>query len=215
MKAFLSLILFFSIGFVGYAQQDYPDSGFTNKAEAKNLMVNGLKEGKWLEYVNIVFDGIEDETTDTNAEYYYLTVYKFGNRYGIRRKYRKNRTLEVEYPDNDNKRNWVIKWYHENGKLKAEQPFTDSGLNGIEKDYYETGELEYEIPYFNNMVKGIFKGYYKNGNIREEVSYPGRGWEIDEAKNYYENGKVKSETVFYRSGDKVIKNFDENGNEIK
>ncbi len=41
MKAFLILILTFLV-----ACNTLPEQGFTNKAEAKNEMVNGLKEGE-------------------------------------------------------------------------------------------------------------------------------------------------------------------------
>ena len=47
------------------------DQGFTNKAEAKNQIINGLKEGKWIEYV----DGQDKVTTDTNAPIYLLTFF--------------------------------------------------------------------------------------------------------------------------------------------
>jgi hypothetical protein len=46
MKPFLILILSLSFTISAIGQQD---SGFTNKAEAKNEMVNGMKEGKWVE----------------------------------------------------------------------------------------------------------------------------------------------------------------------
>jgi len=49
MKAFTILILFFCFALAAIGQSDYPDSGFTNKLEAKNQLVNGLKEGKWVE----------------------------------------------------------------------------------------------------------------------------------------------------------------------
>ena len=70
-KAFLPLICVIFLGSSsGFAQDD-----FTNKTEAKNQMTNGLKEGKWLEYLNEAGDFI----TDTNkATYYQLTVYKAG-----------------------------------------------------------------------------------------------------------------------------------------
>ncbi|HTB30831.1 MAG TPA: hypothetical protein VK808_02330, partial [Bacteroidia bacterium] len=61
MKFLIGIIfLFIALGAFG---QDYPDSGFTNKAEAKNLMVNGLKEGKWVEYQ----DMMGNFNTDTHS----------------------------------------------------------------------------------------------------------------------------------------------------
>lgn len=51
MKAFSIMILSLYFASITFGQQDYPDSGFTNKAETKNLTVNGVKQGKWLEFV--------------------------------------------------------------------------------------------------------------------------------------------------------------------
>jgi hypothetical protein len=53
MRGFLILIVAVLFSIAGFAQQD---SGFTNKAEAKNLIVNGLKEGKWIEYMGMALD---------------------------------------------------------------------------------------------------------------------------------------------------------------
>ena len=62
MKYFLALILSLSFSLAVFAQAD---SGFTNKAEATNQMVNGLKEGKWLQYFKTK-DGLEVETKNKN-----------------------------------------------------------------------------------------------------------------------------------------------------
>ena len=60
MKSKPTSILLIAIScFILFACQQ--EQGFTNKAEAKNLMVNGLKEGKWMEY----FNDIGKVATDT------------------------------------------------------------------------------------------------------------------------------------------------------
>src|ERR1700722_8015952 len=87
MKPLLIILisLFTTLTAIGQ-QPEYPDSGFTNKAEAKNLIVNGLKEGKWIEYFGN--DVITNDTTSTtNTPYYRLTVYKASRTYGIEREY--------------------------------------------------------------------------------------------------------------------------------
>ncbi|MGP8216566.1 MAG: hypothetical protein ACLQQ4_13445 [Bacteroidia bacterium] len=93
------LIIFVSLLFTLTAmgqQGSLSDSGFTNKAEAKNLIVNGLKEGKWIEYYTFETKtlnsnpyklGVHILTTDTNAPYYDLGVYKAGKLNGIVRYY--------------------------------------------------------------------------------------------------------------------------------
>ncbi|HTB07840.1 MAG TPA: hypothetical protein VK806_12880 [Bacteroidia bacterium] len=110
MKPLLTLILFLSLGIAAFGQ-DYPDSGFTNKAEAKNLMVNGLKEGKWIEYADD-----KGFTEDTTAPYYLLIVYKKGKTFGITRLY-------------------VF------GRLHDETPYVNGIPNGTEKTYNDDGTL--------------------------------------------------------------------------
>src|ERR1700749_3333052 len=84
MKPLTILFLLFSI--VAFGQQpEYPDSGFTNKTEAKNLTINGLKEGKWIEYVDFQDSVLLDQNLSPN--YYRLIVYKYGKPLGISRAY--------------------------------------------------------------------------------------------------------------------------------
>lgn len=72
MKA-LILILPPSLTLSAFGQTP-PDSGFTNKAEAKNLMVNGLKEGKWIEYydTDLNLSGSGEKILDFPVEEAYL-----------------------------------------------------------------------------------------------------------------------------------------------
>src|ERR1035438_7342943 len=109
MKFILALILWLSLSVAAFAQND--SLGFTNKAEAENKMVNGLKEGKWLEYY--YGDGGEQViTTDTNADYYNLAIYKRGKRYGISRGYYgKSRILFCETSYINGKKNGIEKTY--------------------------------------------------------------------------------------------------------
>src|SRR5579863_6711406 len=96
------------IPFSLFAQQD---SGFTNKAEAKNLMVNGLKEGRWIEYS----DASNHYTQDTNSPYYTLSTYKAGNLYGIVREYYKSGNICIETPYVNGKKNGIERGYYKNG----------------------------------------------------------------------------------------------------
>jgi len=84
----------------------------------------------------------------------------------------------------------VWKEYYEDGKLKSESHYTNNINNGIDKIYYESGHVKFETPYANNKVNGIFK-------------------------EYYESGKLKSETPYIDGNRGEIKQYDENGNEIK
>jgi antitoxin component YwqK of YwqJK toxin-antitoxin module len=91
MKTFLILFLSFSIT-VNAMGQILPSTGFTNKAEATNQKINGLKEGKWIEYFELK-NGAKVETKNKNAPIYRLTVYRGGKPDGVVREYYKNGEL--------------------------------------------------------------------------------------------------------------------------
>jgi antitoxin component YwqK of YwqJK toxin-antitoxin module len=208
------------------------DNGFTNKYEATNQKVNGLKEGKWLDYLN----DKHYVTDDTNAPVYCLTVYKAGKEQGIKRYYTRAGVLLSEHPYIDGKANGVIKEYYENGKVKSEYAMQDGISDGISAEYYESGKLkaettykagmkvgvanEYyedgtlasETPYKDGKINGIFKSYYANGKINREVPYKNDSGE-GTAKGYFESGKIKMEGNLLRGGilDGVLKEYYENG----
>jgi antitoxin component YwqK of YwqJK toxin-antitoxin module len=131
MKYLLLIFSFFIIHCSLLAQQD---SGFTHKAEAKNQMVNGLKEGKWCEFRA----GGGTVTADSiKASFYTLTVYKAGKPYGI------------------------VRWYHKGGELKSEVPYTNGVENGVEK-VYSGGKLWLETIYTNGKA-GVTKTFDDSG----------------------------------------------------
>src|ERR1700728_4756526 len=99
MKRIILILSLFSSLTVFGQQPEYPDSGFTNKAEARNLIMNGKEEGKWCEYIAKIFwtygdvGGVKDSiispddtskfTPHSDSNYYptywyYLSVYKDG-----------------------------------------------------------------------------------------------------------------------------------------
>lgn len=133
-------------------------------------MVNGKKEGKWVEFVNY-----EDSITaiDSNSAYFRLVVYKNGKPNGIIREYFYNGEPGNFY-----------------GSIYCESTYINGLENGIRSIYHMAGWLRYEIPISNNKENGLEKEYYENGNTRSETKY-----------SY---GKVI-----------WVKNYDENGNEIK
>jgi hypothetical protein len=132
MKPFLTLILSLSFTLSAFGQQD---SGFTNKAEAKNLMVDDKKEGKWVEYM----DFKTMPSSDTNYYYYLLVIYKQNYPVGIVHGYYKNGKLYCVFLNKNGLRNGVSKCYYESGKLWWEIPFKNGKLNGTVTEYYESG----------------------------------------------------------------------------
>jgi antitoxin component YwqK of YwqJK toxin-antitoxin module len=190
MKHSLILILTLCFGINAFGQQpEYPDSGFTNKAEAKNLMVNGLKEGKWIEF----YDGNPDKMTltdNTNAPYYGLSIYEDNLKVGVERD------------------------YYKSGKLKAVYHFIDGKANGLNKLYFENGQLQAEYPFRNDTANGIQKEYYENGKLKSE--YPVKdGKSNGDAIEYYENGAVMTKGTYTDAILISHKDYDENGNELK
>jgi antitoxin component YwqK of YwqJK toxin-antitoxin module len=208
MKYYLILILSLSFSIAATAQDSL---GFTNKAEAENKTVNGLKEGKWVEYV----DNNLAITTDNTAPQYRLTVYKAGEIYGIVRQYLKNGKLLQEVPYRGGKVNGMVNRFYENGRMEEETPYTNNVRNGVQKDYYDNGKLSAEIPFTADKINGVFKSYYYNtGKLWHEINYSDN--QLNGAdKSYYENGKLESETTFTYNKKVESKNYDENGNVIK
>jgi antitoxin component YwqK of YwqJK toxin-antitoxin module len=213
MKPFLIILisLTFTLTAIGQ-QQAYPDSGFTNKAEAKNLTVNGKKEGKWLEYLEeervedtveavsewdtshfyIRHTYISDKfTQDTNATFYRLTIYKEGVQFGIMRQYYRSGKL-----------NWEINYspyeeriYDENGKLMSSTANQNKSNVGMAKEYYENGKVRVPTPLIRQKGNGVAKGYYESGKLMEETPYI-NGLINGVEKDYYENGNIQSETPY-------------------
>lgn len=207
IKAFfiLSIFSFFAVTTIG--QQD---SGFTNRAEAKNLMVNGLKEGKWVEY-------LRRDSTATDTTWYKLSIYKAGMIIGKSRIYydgEYGKYVAEEIPYINGKINGISKEYYKGGKLKYEIPYTNNKINGVMKGYWETSALAGKYPYTNDEKNGVVKGYYENGRLAGETPFT-NGKENGVEKRYDENGKIESETTYTNGVVDTTKNYDKYGNEIK
>jgi antitoxin component YwqK of YwqJK toxin-antitoxin module len=132
------LSLFFTLSAFGQ-QPEYPDSGFTNKAEAKNITVNGVQEGKWIIYNISRIDSNKPDTLE-----YLLAVLKNGRNFG------------------------VMRAYYMNGEIQSTVPYKDGLENGMVKEYYKDGKLKFSIQFINgNGGAGTF--YDEKGNIIKEI----------------------------------------------
>jgi antitoxin component YwqK of YwqJK toxin-antitoxin module len=206
MKPFL-IILISLYTLTAFGQQpEYPDSGFTNKAEAKNMTVNGKKEGKWVEYYDTIHPNVSPS--------YWLVVYKAGNPYGIVRYFRSSGKLSGEAPYVNGEINGIEKVYFEDGKVMKEIPYVNGKENGLMKMYNANGTLGFEANAINGRECGIEKEYYPSGKLSQEkpvINDTINGvW-----KEYYESGKLKSETIYTNGVAGPTKNYDTNGIEIK
>jgi antitoxin component YwqK of YwqJK toxin-antitoxin module len=187
MKPLLIILISFLTTLTAFGQQpEYPDSGFTDSSEAKNITVNGLKEGKWVEY-------FDDTEYPMGTSGYILIIYKNGMKIGLERGYYLNGKLQWLSPYTGGLINGVYKGYYENGILMQVIPYTNGMENGSAKYYIESGELSVETPYSDGNKNGIEKWYDENGKLEKEVSY--NNGEKGLIKEYYTNGKIKSESI--------------------
>ncbi len=210
--------------------------GFTDKSEAKNVLKDTLKEGKWIERI----DDRGDVTKAKGADYYRLTIYKDGLPIGISHYYfSKNDKLAGEMPYKNGKKDGIGRLYYESGtllkkiyfkdglvygvdslfyesgNLEIAIPYADGKKNGIGRLYYKSGKLETETPYTNNLKEGVVKVYYENGNISSEIPCS-NDMRNGVEKDYYENGVLKKEATY--KNDLLVgapKNYDEKGNATK
>src|ERR1700722_20404630 len=124
MKPTLLILLSLCFTLGSFAQESYLDSNFKDTTGAKNLKINGLREGKWAEFDNIYNPAFVD-----TAIYCHITTYKNGKPIDVVRNYR-----------------------YRTGKLLRESPYANGEKNGIEKEYFESGELLMETPYTNGLI---------------------------------------------------------------
>src|SRR5579872_2619509 len=108
------------LSIMAFAQSGPQDTYFTNRAEAQNSIKDGLKEGKWVEYL-----AVSDKGTlvvdSSSATCYRLTIYRAGKPCGVVKEYSMNGILLSETPYVQGKRNGVSKEYsNRNGNLLYE-----------------------------------------------------------------------------------------------
>ena len=207
-------------------------NGFTNKDKAKNETINGLKQGKWIEYMNPKFETIIQDS----AKFYKLSVYKDdkvsenvhtffypsgkliaeepytnGKKNGIAKYYYESGELNFETPYNDGKSTGISKRYYKSGKLNYESVEVDGKRNGIEKFYFETGGIKQEATFTDGKQTGVVKTYFENGQLDQLFPYTD-GKRNGVMERHYENGKLKEEVPFIN--DKltgIYKKYGENG----
>jgi antitoxin component YwqK of YwqJK toxin-antitoxin module len=165
-------------------------NGFTNKEDAKNRTINGLKQGKWIEYRNSKYK----PTTIDSAQYYILTFYKDDKPEAVQRIYYNSGKLYSETPFSNGKKNGVVKSFYENGQLWTESSYSDDILNGMSKSFDKSGRLSSEMPFTNDKINGIYKSYDANGQLQTEITYR------DDKRNgvyksYYE-GELVTEGIY-------------------
>lgn len=198
-KLIALLIVIFTYFFLPAIAQG---QGFTNKAEAKNEVKNGLKEGKWIEWT--------DSSLISDPEglgQYTLVVYKAGKLNGIASTYLVRGDLMSQVPYTNGKENGVATSYYDlTGRLRSQTPYINGKLNGVEKTYYEISQkLGTETTYADDKKKGVAKEYYESGKLQFETMYI-NDKENGVHKDYYESGKLKAVITYVNGVVKTTKN---------
>ncbi len=201
MKIFLTIAVSLSFTAVVIAQ-NIVDSGFTNKSDAKNLIVNGVKEGKWIQYYKVK-DKVVHETKSKHAPFYRLTMYKAGKAVGIARDYYKSGKLWGETPYVNGNINGLRKMYDDNGVLILTDTVFADKENGIIKIFYLNGKLKIECPFINDTSnKQAVISFEPHGAIHSyqgaepTIPYGISGKLNGVLKIYNEDGSLKLKTTF-------------------
>jgi len=207
----LFILISLSIIADAFGQQTLPnDSGFTDKAEARNETVNGVKQGKWIEFVT---ERDQPVASEKETAFYTLIVYKDGLPFGIARKYDEGWLFSTT-PYIKGRKNGIMRlYYFTNKKIKSEIPYVNDTIYGIRKDYYEaTCNLKCETPYSGNLMNGMQKSYRTDGKtISSEITFVS-GKRNGLTREYYQDGKLQYEIPY--SSDKkngIEKMYMENG----
>lgn len=199
-------------------------NGYAHSEGTTNQYVNGLLEGKWIEYLDNSYTCVSPGA----ARHYRIVDYKAGKPTGITKYYYLDGQLQLEgealsfsplifngpvkkYYENSGKlesestfangKQLTEKEYHENGQLKSETIFVNGEASGTKKIYFSSGKLRGEIPYKNGKVNGMCVEYYEDGKAKSRIPF------LDDkpdgkAKMFDRNGKLIEEVVF-RNGQPV------------
>lgn len=126
----------------------------TNKAEAKNEIIKGVKQGKWIEYL----DGNLNKTlSQDSANYYKLIIYKNGMIMETERIYNIEDVLYSENFYVDGKIEGTSKIFYNDGDILSEVPYKEGLKEGIAKSYNGIKGVSSEMPYSKGLMHGIAK----------------------------------------------------------
>jgi len=133
MKKILILSLTFSFASTAFAQAD------TSNA---NQMVNGLPEGKWIQYFEYR-KGVEVGSEDHSSPFYRVTMYAAGKHTG------------------------TVKEYYRTGELWYEAFYNSDWTKIVQKDYYADNKLILRDSMVDDKNKKI-ETYYGNGKLNAQ-----------------------------------------------
>ena len=96
------------------------------------------------------------------------------------RQYTKDKRLKTVVNYDEGVKHGTSYLYHDDGKtILLEMPYNQGKREGVSKKYYENGELYASTSYSNNKLHGPRKLYYTSGQLKAEINYgnghPGLG----------------------------------------
>lgn len=164
-----------------------PDGKFTakgNDCKIEGQVVNGQKEGSWVEYFN-------------GDKYLPKRVVTFvhGQKNGLYMEIDNvgSITKQAEYKD-DQLNGQVCCWYR-GGRLSKMNTYKMGVLDGHQILCYEKGGIQEESNYVNGKRDGISTWYDENGNKMMTIEYKGGQFE-GKQETFYSSGKIKSSKMF-------------------
>jgi len=141
MKNFLILSLTLSFASAAFAQAD------TSNA---NQTVNGLPEGKWIQYFEYR-KGVEVGSEDKSSPFYRVTMYKEGKRTGTVKEYYRTGELWYEAFYNTDWTKIIEKDYYADNKIILKDSIVDDKNQKIET-FYGDGKLDSKFVITSNVL---------------------------------------------------------------
>jgi antitoxin component YwqK of YwqJK toxin-antitoxin module len=132
MKNFLILSLTLSFATAAFAQADTTNA---------NRTVNGLPDGKWIQYFNN-WKGAEVGAYDNKAPFYRISMYKAGKHIGTVKEYYRTGELWYEAFYNSDWTKVIQRDYYSNGKLILRDSAMDDKGNEKITTYHDDGKVD-------------------------------------------------------------------------
>jgi len=132
MKKFLILSLTLLFASAAFAQADTTNA---------NRTVNGLPEGKWIQYFDCR-NGFEVGASDNSAPFYRISMYKAGKHVGTVKEYYKTGELWYEAFYNSDWTKVIQRDYYSNGKLILRDSAMDNKGNEKITTYHDDGKVD-------------------------------------------------------------------------
>ena len=183
-------------------------SAVGNDCTIQGQVLNGQKEGTWIEYF----------TGDSFLPKRVIT-YQNGKKNGVYIEIDKTGSItkQAEYKD-DQLNGQVSSWFrggrlskmntynmgvmegrqimcYEKGGVQEESFYLKGQRNGVCTWYDENGNKMMTIEYKSGLFEGKQETFYSNGQLKSSKNYKDNKQD-GEAKEYYDNGSLKSESTF-------------------